>query len=88
MTISGEARKALVSGLPSLRPAKLRLKDSMIELGLVMSPVVRCHWPMQGPQAHSSTRAPLARMSDRAPQSLSMVSTCREPGDTDRLTEG
>ena len=44
--------------------------------------------PMQGPQAHSSSRAPEARMSDRAPQLASMVRTCREPGDTDMLTEG
>lgn len=36
MTISGEARKAFVSGLPSLRPAKLRLKDSMMELGVLV----------------------------------------------------
>ena len=27
-------------------------------------------------------------MSDSAPQFASMVSTCREPGDTDILTEG
>ena len=27
-------------------------------------------------------------MSDRAPQLASMVRTCREPGDTDILTEG
>ena len=44
--------------------------------------------PMQGPQAHSSSRAPLARMSVRAPQSASMESTCREPGDTDKSTPG
>ena len=44
--------------------------------------------PMQGPHAHSSTRAPDARMSDSAPRSASMVSTCREPGETDTLTFG
>ena len=44
--------------------------------------------PMQGPQAHSSSLAPLARMSDSAPLSASMVSTCFEPGDTERLTPG
>ena len=43
---------------------------------------------MQGPQAHSRSRAPLARMSLRAPQSESIVRTCLDPGDTDTLTEG
>ena len=42
--------------------------------------------PMHGPQAHSSRRAPLARMSVSAPQPDSISSTCREPGETDRLT--
>ena len=44
--------------------------------------------PMHGPQAHSSRRAPLARMSVSAPQSASMVSTCFDPGEMDRLTPG
>ena len=44
--------------------------------------------PMQGPQAHSSSRTPEDRISDSAPQSASMVNTCREPGETDILTVG
>ena len=44
--------------------------------------------PMQGPQAHSKTLAPLARISDRAPQSASIDRTCLEPGEMDRLTSG
>ena len=44
--------------------------------------------PMHGPHAHSSRRAPLARMSVSAPQSASIVSTCFDPGEIDRLTPG
>ena len=67
-----------------LRPSKLRLKvrrDTPAEFG--EKPM-----PMQGPQAHSSTRAPLWRMSLSAPHSDSMRSTCLEPGEMDRLTSG
>ena len=81
--VSGETKYTCPSRVPE-RPRKFRLKvlrETPPEFG--EKPM-----PMQGPQAHSSSRAPLARMSDNAPQSLSMVSTCREPGDTDRLTEG
>ena len=81
--VSGDTRYTLASAVP-LRPSKLRLKVRRLtppELG--EKPM-----PMQGPQAHSSSRAPEARMSDRAPQLASMVRTCREPGDTNILTEG
>ena len=44
--------------------------------------------PMQGPQAHSKSRAPAESMALRSPLSESMVSTWREPGETDRLTVG
>ena len=44
--------------------------------------------PMQGPQAHSSTRAPLERMSASAPQAESICKTCLEPGEMERLTVG
>ena len=44
--------------------------------------------PMQGPQAHSSTRAPLASMSASAPQAESICKTCLEPGEMERLTVG
>ena len=75
MTISGEARKALVSGLPSLRPAKLRLKDSMMELGVLSPlrlPIVRFHWPMQGPQAVARTVAWSFSKTSRTPSRLSV----------------
>ena len=81
--VSGETRYTPASAVP-LRPRKLRLKvrrDTPALLGL--KPM-----PMQGPQAHSSTRAPLASMSVSAPQSASIDSTWRLPGEIDRLTEG
>ena len=70
--------------LVPLRPRKLRLNVRRLtppELG--EKPM-----PMHGPHAHSSRRAPLARMSVSAPQSASMVSTCFDPGEIDRLTPG
>mgnify|MGYP000586276900 CR=1 FL=1 len=80
--ISGETRYTCASLVP-LRPSKLRLNvrsDTPPEFG--EKPI-----PMHGPHAHSSTRAPAAMMSDNAPQSASIVSTCLEPGETERLTE-
>ena len=59
MTISGEARKFIVDGLPSLRPLKLRLYE--VKMALVSSletPSVRCHWPIHGPQALARTMPP------------------------------
>ncbi len=47
-----------------------------------------CPMPMQGPQAHSSTRAPAAIISASAPHLQSIASTCREPGLTVKLTLG
>ena len=54
---SGDVTKACVSGLPSLRLAKLRLYDVTIEF---FSPgaTLRFHWPMHGPHAFASTVAP------------------------------
>ena len=40
--------------------------------------------PIQGPQAHSRSRAPEERMSASAPERTSSDSTLSEPGDTDR----
>ena len=49
VTISGDARKFIVSGLPSLRPRKLRLYDVKIALpSPFVIPSVRFHCPMQG----------------------------------------
>jgi hypothetical protein len=60
MTISGLPMNELVSGLPSLRLAKLRLNDVMIELAVPSAMSSRFHWPMQGPQALASTVAPIS----------------------------
>lgn len=67
-----------------LRPKKLRLKvrkDTPAELG--EKPM-----PIHGPQAHSSTRAPEAKISLNAPHSANIVITCFEPQEIDKLTEG
>jgi hypothetical protein len=49
VTISGEARKFIVSGLPSFRPRKFRLYDVKIALlSPFETPSVLCHIPMQG----------------------------------------
>src|SRR5699024_1337582 len=61
--VSGETRYTWPSAVPE-RPSKLRLKvlsDTPPELG--EKPM-----PMQGPQAHSRSLAPLARISESAPQ--------------------
>ena len=81
--VSGDTRYTCPSAVPE-RPSKLRLKvrrETPPEFG--EKPM-----PMQGPQAHSSTLAPLAMMSVSAPQSASISNTCLEPGDTERLTSG
>ena len=81
--VSGDTRYTCASFVP-LRPRKLRLNVRRLtppELG--EKPM-----PMHGPHAHSSRRAPLESMSVSAPQSASMVSTCFDPGETDRLTPG
>ena len=44
--------------------------------------------PMQGPQPHSSTRAPAAMSLASAPLAARAFSTWREPGETVRLTLG
>ena len=44
--------------------------------------------PMQGPQAHSSTRAPAVTSLASAPFLARALSTCLEPGDIVRLTSG
>jgi hypothetical protein len=58
LTISGDATKACVAGLPSLRAAKLRLKLVMMELASPLATSVRFHCPMHGPQLLDSTYEP------------------------------
>ena len=43
VTSSGEATKQCVEGLPSLRAAKLRLNDVMMELASPLATSVRFH---------------------------------------------
>ena len=81
--VSGEQRYTFASAVPLL-PSKFLLKvrrDTPPELG--EKPM-----PIQGPHAHSSTLAPDAIISERAPLSASIPSTCLEPGDMERLTSG
>ena len=94
MTISGLAMKESVSGLPSLRRGKLRLKELMIELRgfgcavCALPPVTsgrvarssRCHWPMQGPQALASTLPPICSSVSSCPSRARVARTCSEPG--------
>ena len=59
MTISGEARKLIVEGLPSLRPLKLRLyEEKMALVSPLLTPSVRFHCPIQGPHALAKTVLP------------------------------
>mmetsp|Transcript_6284 Transcript_6284/g.25241 ORF Transcript_6284/g.25241 Transcript_6284/m.25241 type:complete len:316 (-) Transcript_6284:976-1923(-) len=82
VTISGEATKACVLGLPSLRAAKLRLNDEMIELGscLVLSTSERTHWPMHGPHALASTVPPAFSSSACMPSRSMVARICSDPG--------
>lgn len=49
VTISGEARKFMVSGLPSFRPRKFRLYEvKMALLSPFSTPSVRLHCPIHG----------------------------------------
>ena len=81
--VSGLTRYTCPSAVP-LRPSKFRLKvrrETPPELG-------DCPMPMQGPQAHSSTRAPAAMISAKAPFKASILYTCLEPQPMVRLTSG
>ena len=60
VTISGEATNACVLALPSLRLAKLRLKEVMIEFFRVGSSMCLAHCPMQGPHALAITTPPIS----------------------------
>ena len=74
--VSGDTRYTCPSAVPE-RPSKLRLNGPQ---GKHRPEFGEKPMPMQGPQAHSSTLAPLAMMSVSAPQSASISSTCLEPG--------
>ena len=72
VTISGLATKAWVLARPSLRFAKLRLKEVMMEFLRLGSSIWRAHWPIQGPQALARTTPPIWSKVFRNP-SFSMV---------------
>ena len=81
--VSGDTRYTFASFVPD-RPSKFLLnvlRDTPPEFG--ENPM-----PMHGPHAHSRTRAPDAMISESAPVSESILSTCFDPGDMERLTDG
>ncbi len=80
ITISGEATKAKVFGLPSARLAKLRLKEVTIEFLRVGSSVWRFHCPMQGPQAFAMIVAPIWRKRVIIPSRSAVALICSLPG--------
>lgn len=89
VTISGDARKFMVSGLPSFRPRKLRLYDEKIALLSPFEiPSVRFHWPMQGPQAFASTIPPASSNEDRVWSRSRVARICSLPGVTKKSVAG
>ena len=89
VTSSGLARKFMVSGLPSLRPRKLRLYDEkMALLSPLATPSVRFHWPMQGPQALARTVAPASEKVWRVESRSRVARICSEPGVTKKEARG
>ena len=79
VTIVGDARKFIVSLLPSLRDLKLRLNDVRIAFS---SPFLssRLHCPMQGPQAFASTVAPTSSNADVTLSRSIVARICSDPG--------
>ena len=80
VTMSGEATNACVAGLESLRAAKLRLKEEMIEFLDPFSTSVRFHCPMHGPHAFASTVPPALTNVSSRPSRLMVARICSEPG--------
>ena len=78
--VSGEATKARVVALPSLRLGKLRLYELTMELASPSTMSDRAHWPMHGPQALARTLAPMASRSASRPSRSIVARTCSEPG--------
>ena len=81
--VSGDTRYTLPSAVPE-RPSKFLLNvlsETPPEFG--ENPI-----PMHGPHAHSSTRTPAPIISESAPQSASMLMTCFDPQEIERLTDG
>ena len=79
----------MVSGLPSLRPRKLRLYEVKMAL---LSPLemlsVRFHCPMQGPQAFARTIPPASSKVDKVESRSSVALICSLPGVTKKSIEG
>src|SRR5690606_34794272 len=82
VTISGEATKAWVFGLPSFRFAKFRLNDVIIEFFRSGSSECLAHCPIQGPQALASTTPPISLKVSRKPSRSTVYRTISEPGVT------
>lgn len=67
------------TGLPSLRAAKLRLYDVMIELASPLATSVRFHCPMQGPHALASTVPPTFKNTSVRPSRSMVARICSLP---------
>ena len=81
--VSGDTKYTCASAVP-LRAKKLRLNvRKLTPADCGEKPI-----PIQGPHAHSKIRAPALIRSARAPHSASIVYTCFEPGEMDKLTSG
>mmetsp|Transcript_21649 Transcript_21649/g.38589 ORF Transcript_21649/g.38589 Transcript_21649/m.38589 type:complete len:208 (-) Transcript_21649:1161-1784(-) len=80
VTSSGEVTKAWVAGFPSLRAAKLRLKDVTMELASPLATSVRFHCPMQGPQELERTVPPTLLKMSMMPSRSMVALICSEPG--------
>ena len=78
---SGLARYNEASSVPP-RPLKLRF-EVRSETPCVAG---ACPMPTQGPQPHSSTRAPLSTSLPMTPSRSSSLNICRLPGATTKLT--
>eukprot|EP00955_Chlamydomonas_euryale_P072936 361570-Chlamydomonas_euryale.AAC.6 len=81
VTSSGDATKQCVAGLPSLRAAKLRLNDVMMELASPLATSVRFHWPMHGPHELDSTVPPILANVSIMPSRSIVARICSEPGE-------
>mmetsp|Transcript_24095 Transcript_24095/g.75513 ORF Transcript_24095/g.75513 Transcript_24095/m.75513 type:complete len:266 (-) Transcript_24095:1192-1989(-) len=86
VTISGEATKQCVAGLPSLRAAKLRLNEVMMELGVPLAMSSRRHWPMQGPHELDITVPPASSKIASWPSRAMVARICSEPGEMEKGT--
>src|SRR5690606_34532877 len=80
VTISGDATKACVFGLPSFLLAKFLLKEVMMLFFRLGSLECLAHWPMHGPQALARITPPILSNTSNKPSRSVVYRTCSEPG--------